>query len=216
MSDSRSVLRRAALKYFVNGRRARDLHGLTDLAGDVLTAFDTATGRAFADLRRRAAPAASRAARQRYNVKARALSGKFRIVTGSRGHYTGERTRDDFLGIWASTARISLIEFQGRWRGRRSAGATATIEAGAGAKTYAGAFIATVQGRRAIRVRSIDRGTGRRAARGPLRMLRGPSPWEMLAGVDGASRAVRDQVLKELHTAYTTELGRQWRLKRSK
>lgn len=214
---SRVSRRNSALKYYVNGRTARDLHGLTDLAGNVLSAFDSATQKAFVGLQRRAGPAASRAVRQHYNLKASSLSAKFRVETGTKGHYTGTRDRDEFLSIWASTREISLIEFGGRWTGRRSAGATAGIERAGGAKVYGSAFIATIQGRRAIRVRRFNAGSGKRYGRGPVRILRGPSPFEMLAGVSqGASRKVRDQVLDELHTFYTSELGRLWRLTRSK
>ena len=53
--------RNSALKFYVNGRRAKDLHGLTGVAGRVLSSFDTAVTRAVVGLKRRAGPAASRA-----------------------------------------------------------------------------------------------------------------------------------------------------------
>lgn len=214
----------SALKLFVNGRRARDLHGLTDLAGNLLSSFDTATTRAFSGLQRRAVPAATRAVRAHYNVKARSLSGRFRVETGSKGR---RGDRDDYLSIWASTRGISLIEFSGAWRGRKSAGATARIGKDGAAKTYGSAFIASVGWRGAsgasIKADTVQRGiwvrsfasTGRRNARGPLRLLRGPSPFEMLSGLDHApARASRDQALSELTTFYSTELHRLWRLNR--
>lgn len=208
---ARASRRNGALKFFVNGRRAQQLDGLADPLGNMLSRFDVATSRALVGLKRRAGPAASRGVREQYNLKARSLSGKFRIEEGSQGT---SRDRDDFISIWASTRRISLIDFGGKWRGRKSEGATAAIAQGGG-KTYAGAFIATVQGRRAIRVRSFDAARGRRAGRGPLHMLRGPSPFEMLSGLDhGPSRAVHAAVLSELRVFYTSELRRQFALSR--
>lgn len=208
---ARASRRNGALKFFVNGRLAKDLHGLADPLGNVLSRYDVATTRAVAGLKRRAGPAASRSVREHYNLKAGALSGKFRVEEGSRGR-GGDR--DDFIGIWASTRRISLIDFGGKWRGRKSPGATAAITR-AGGKTYDGAFIATVQGRRAIRVRQFDAARSRRAGRGPLRMLRGPSPFEMLSGLDhGPSQAVHAGVLSELRVFYTSELRRQFALSR--
>jgi hypothetical protein len=203
--------RNSAIKFYVNGRRAQRLDGLSDLAGNALSAYDTAVTRATVGLQRRALPLVSRSVRQSYNIKAGALSGKYRVETGTAGR-RGERS--DFISIWASARKIPLTDFGGRWAGRRSAGATAAIERG-GTKTYEGAFIATVKGRRAIRVRQFE-STGRRAPRGPLRMLRGPSPFEMLAGTDhDASQSTKRAVMSELRVFYSTELRRQFKLTRS-
>ncbi len=38
--------RNSALQYYITGRRAKDLHGLTDLAGNVLDSYDSAVIRA--------------------------------------------------------------------------------------------------------------------------------------------------------------------------
>ena len=204
--------RNSALKFYVNGRRARDLHGLTDPVGKLLSGFDVAVTRSTAGLVRRAGPAASREVRKEYGLKASTLRDKFRIQSGLKGR---SRDRDDYISIWASTRRISLIEFAGRWRGRKSPGATAAISR-AERKTYEGAFINTVQGLRAIRVRQYDGSQGKRAPRGPLRILRGPSPFEMLSGLDhGGSQRVRKAVLNELSVFYTSELRRQFQLARS-
>jgi len=201
------------LKFFVSGRRAKGLHGLTNLAGDVLNRYDLSVQRAFIGLQRRAGPATTQEVRGSYNIRAAALRGKYRVETGERGYSTGKRGRDDFLSIWASTRQISLLEFGGRWAGRRSVGATASIGLGE-SRTYDGAFIATIKGRRAIRVRSWDRATQKRAGRGPVRILRGPSPFEMLSGADGNSRALaaRSRLIERFHTTYLTELRRQWRV----
>lgn len=204
--------RNSALTFFLNGRRAKDLHGLVDEVGNPLDAYDVAVQRAKVGLLRRAAPAASRSIRAQYNVKAGALSGKLRIEEGLRGR---RGDRDDLISIWASTRRIPLIEFGGRWSGTKSPGATAEIERG-GRKTYGSSFIATVKGRRSIRVRKRD-STGKRYGRGPLQMLRGPSPFEMLSGVGGhePSMRAREQVVSELTVFYLGELRRQFRLRKN-
>ncbi|HCT26871.1 MAG TPA: hypothetical protein DIW85_11730 [Stenotrophomonas sp.] len=201
------------LKFFVSGRRAKGLHGLADLAGNPLRRFDLSVQRAFVGLQRRAGAAVSQEVRGSYNVRASALRGKYRVETGEQGYRTGKRGRDDFLAIWASTRQISLLEFGGRWAGRKSAGATASIGQGQ-SKTYDGAFIATIKGRRAIRVRGWDSTTQKRHGRGPVRILRGPSPFEMLSGADGNSRALsaRHRLIERFHTYYSTELRRQWRV----
>jgi hypothetical protein len=160
--------------------------------------------RARVSLVRRVQPTAKRNIRERYGVRASALNDKFRTVEGrtSKG--------DPYLGIWASSRKIGLIEFNGRWRGRRSLGATATIRAGE-TKTYDSAFIATVKGRRGIRVRSFQSGiSGKRVGRGPLRMLSGPSPFEMLLGEDMANGAA---VSAELLEFYRSEIERQIKLR---
>jgi len=211
--------RNSALKFYLNGRAARDLHGLTDLAGNLLDAYDVSVIRARAGLHRRAEPAAKRNIRAIYNVRASALADRLRIDEGVRGK---GRDSEDLISIWASTRQLGLIEFGARWRGparrkngRFAAGASAEIVRGQ-RKTYDSAFIATIQGRRAVRVRSYDGSGGRRHGRGPVRMLRGPSPFEMLSGVGHEpSRQVRDGTLSELTTFYFAELKRQFRLNRS-
>lgn len=213
----KSNRRNAALKFFVNGKRAQQLEGLADLAGNALSAYDVAVTRSVVGLKRRTLPAVSRGVREFYSIKAGTLREKYRVETGTQGR---RRDQDDFISIWASVRPISLLEFQGRWRGRKSPGAVASIERGQ-AKTYDGAFISTVEGLRAIRVRSFNSAAGRRHGRGPLRMLRGPSPFDMLSGASVGGRAsasvkVRDQVITEMTDFYTTELRRQWQLARGR
>lgn len=201
--------RNSALKFYVNGRRAKDLHGLTGVAGRVLSSYDTAVTRAVVGLKRRAAPAANRAVREEYGVKAGALSQRFKVQTGVRGR-RGDRS--DYLSLWASTRRIPLLDFGGRWSGRRSRGASASIERGK-SKVYESAFLATIEGRRAIRVRAFDGTSGKRNGRGPVRMLYGPSAFEMVSGLDyRGSVAARERVIEELRTFYIAELRRQFKL----
>ena len=203
--------RNQAVKLYVAGRRAQQLEGLSDLAGNVLKAYDGATARAITGLKRRAVPIASRAVRANYNVRARALSNTFRAETG-RGGLRAQG--NEFLSIKASARGIPLLEFGGTWSGPKSAGAAAAISKGA-RRTYKSAFITTIKGLRAIRVRSFL-STGRRAGRGPLRMLYGPSPFEMLSGLDHApSLKTKRTVLAELTEFYTGELRRQFKLQRS-
>jgi hypothetical protein len=205
--------RNSALQYYVNGRRAKDLHGLTDLAGNILSSYDDAVTKAVSGLKRRALPAASRAVRSNYGIKARELSGKFRVETGIKG---GRGDRSDYLSIWASTRRIPLLAFAGRWGGRRSKGAMASIMK-SDRKVYDSSFIATIRGRTAIRVRSFNGGTGKRYGRGPVRMLYGPSAFEMLSGLDHApSLASQKAVLEELTGFYSAELRRQFSLQKGR
>lgn len=205
--------RNSAVKFYVNGRAAKDLHGITDSVGGVLSAYDTATQRAVVGLRRRAVPAAVRAVRANYNVKAATVRSRVKLEEGSRGR-RGERS--DYISIWASTRRLPLLEFGGRWGGRRTKGATAQIVKGE-RKVYAGAFISSVQGLRAIRERQFDSATGKRAPRGPLRMLRGPSVFAMLSGLDyEPARRSHEATLEELTDFYRSELRRQWAMARGR
>ena len=66
--------RNSALKLYLNGQRAKDLHGLTDLAGNMLDALDTAVIRARVGLARRAEPAAKRNVRAVYGINAGSLT----------------------------------------------------------------------------------------------------------------------------------------------
>lgn len=206
--------RNSALTYYVNGRRAKDLHGLTDLAGNALSRYDTAMQRALAGLKRRAGPAANRVVREQFGVRLSALSGKFRVEDGTRADRGRNGAKSDFISIWASTRRIPLLDFGGRWSKGMKVGATASVLAGQ-RKQYAGAFRATIQGKDAIRVRQFDKSTGKRHGRGPVRMLYGPSPFAMLSPGDHSERAslaAREHMLDELHGFYTSELLRQLQL----
>lgn len=81
---------------------------------------------------------------------------------------------------------------------------------------FAGAFISTVKGLQSIRERRI-RG-GKRAPRGPLIIIRGPSPRDMVLGIrkdqrgnvlNTISEPPRTAILRELQGIYITELQRQ-------
>lgn len=173
--------------------------------------LDRAAMRARVAVIRKVQPIAKRDIRDRYGVRASALNGKFKIVEGT------SRKGSPYIGVWASSRRISLIEFQGRHtRGKgpvakRSKGATAQVLAGQ-TKTYDGAFISTIRGVKAIRVRSLKGGDSmKRHGRGPLQMLRGPSPHEMLLGADMRNG---DAVAAKILDVYQPEIQRQLTLLR--
>ena len=161
--------------------------------------------RALASANRKVQPTAKQDIRQRYAVKASVLNHKFRTVQGK------SLKGDPYTGIWASDRQVSLIEFAGRWR-KRDAGATAQIKVGA-VKTYRSAFIATVQGRKGIRARAfVSGGGGKRQGRHPLRLLRGPSPFEMLLGEDMSNG---HKVAEKILAFYSSEIKRQLELART-
>ena len=177
------------------------------LEGFSSESLERAARRASVGVVRKAQPIAKRDIRDRYGVKASQLNGQFKVEQGQN------RKGDPYIGIWASSRQISLIHFGGRWRGRKAPGATAAVKLGQ-RKTYDSAFIATVEGRKAIRVRQYKSGGGmKRHGRGPLRMLRGPSPFEMLLGENMANGEV---VAGKLLDFYSTEIARQIELIRSK
>lgn len=169
--------------------------------------LNRAASRAAVGVVRKAQPIAKKDIRTRYGVKASQLNGAIRGEQG-RG-----RKGEPYVGIWASSRQISLIHFGGRWRGRKAPGATAAVKLGQ-RKTYDSAFIATVRGLKAIRVRQYREGGGRkRHGRGPLRILRGPSPFEMLLGERMSNG---QKVAGQLLEFYSTEIKRQINLLRSK
>lgn len=153
---------------------------------------------------RKVQPITKRDIRERYGVRASALNGKFKIIDGQ------SRKREPYIGVWASSRRINLIEFNGRHR-KRSRGATAQVHLGE-TKTYDSAFIATIRGRKAIRVRQLrGDGSGKRTPRGPLWNLRGPSPFEMMLGEDMRNGP---EVAAKILDVYQPEIRRQLQLLR--
>lgn len=201
--------RNSAFSITYNGQRANGLYALAERVGKAVSRFGTAEQKARAGLRRRMEPVTAREIRKHINVPRRALTGTLRVQERLR--------RDgDALSLWASARRIPLIEFNGRWGGRKTLGATAQVFKGQ-TDTHRGAFIATVQGLRAIRVRSYA-GGGKRVGRGPLRMLYGPSPLYMLRPTDipdrltNVARTISRSVIAELQAFYIAELRRLYRI----
>jgi hypothetical protein len=207
--------RNSALKIYVNGSTANDLYGLSKRVGRTVSRMSVAMQRAQASLARKVQPLAKAEIRKVYGVKASLLNDKLRLVTGTR--------RDsDYISLWASTRKISLISFGGRWGGVKTAGATASILLGA-SKTYGSAFIARVGWRGAsggavksdtassniyVRSRGPD---GKRVGRGPLRRLYGPSVYDMIRTSPKAHSAdtVSAAITPQLESYYVSELSRQ-------
>lgn len=206
MAKARS--RNSAFTITYNGKRANSFYGLAERVGQAVSRFGTAESRAKVSLMRRVQPLASRLVREHYNVPAGTLRGSTRLVDGT--HRDG-----DYLSLWASARRLSLIEFGGRWGGRTTPGATAEVLRSQ-RRTYQGTFIATVKGVKAIRARTYQ--NGRRAPRGPLTMYRGPSVLEMLRPGDTpgpyqqASLAIARGLTTQLTDFYIAELRRQFSL----
>ena len=207
--------RNSAFKIYVNGKAADDLYGLSRRVGQTVSRFSVASQRARASLVRKVQPVAKREIRAVYAIKSSLLNDRMRLENGRRG-------KGDFISLWASTRRISLLEFAGRWTGAKSVGATASILVGK-RKTYPGAFIADVGWRGAsgsgvkadtvragiyVRSRGPD---GKRVGRGPLKRLYGPSVFEMInpSLADHTAKSVRNVIVPQLESFYVTELARQ-------
>jgi len=171
----------------------------------VVKRTEQSTKRAVATTARRLEPLAKREVTAAFNLPATKLAGKFQVVTTS-----------DSIRLFASDRRFPAIEFGGRWGGIRTPGATAQIERGGGQQLFAGAFISNVNGLLSIRERQI-RG-GKRSPRGPLIIIRGPSPRQMVLGrrTDQRRNPLSDygtvpaeSILRQLREIYITELQRQ-------
>lgn len=194
-----------AVRFFTNGVRANNAYGLFEHVGQIVRRSDVAQKRAAATTARRAQPIAREEVLKRFTLRPGQLNGKFRTVT------TGDSIR-----LFASERRVSLIAFGGKWGGIKTEGATAEIQRGK-RETFPQAFIRTVQGLRAIRVRSFK--GGKRAPRGPLTMLRGPSPKDMVTGLrtDAETRSPEGRypdppaqhILARLTAEHVAELKRQ-------
>lgn len=181
-------------------RLAARLDGLSD------SAIAAADKRALSTVRRRVEPVVKRAIREVYNVPARQLSGKFQV-----------RNRSDdqgqYLELHAATRRVPLIEFGGRWGGRRTSGARASILRGGG-KVYRSSFIAAVGGKREMVARQFSADSNSKSGRHPrshLQRLRGPSPLEMTRGLDGQNAR---RIVQQLAEFAATERIRQLQLAR--
>ncbi|MEO5811547.1 MAG: hypothetical protein ABIU96_03925 [Rhodanobacter sp.] len=210
--------RNSAVKIYVNGKTANDLYGLSRRIGQQVSRVSVASQRAQASLARKLQPVAKREIRNVYGVKAGMLNDRMRLDSGTRKN-------SDYISLWASTRKLPLIVFGGTWRGVKSPGAVASILLGS-SKTYAHAFIATVGWRgasggaikdgtsnRNIYVRSMGP-DGQLVGRGPLRQLKGPSVFEMIATTSSGhdSKTVAAVIVPQLQEFYTVELARQMAL----
>lgn len=206
--------RNSSAKIYVNGKVADGLYGLARRVGGAVSRYSQASQRAQASLARKVQPTAKAELRRVYSVKAGDLNKRMRLESGNRKN-------SDYIALWASTRKISLIAFAGRWGGTRTVGATAAILQGQ-RKTYDHAFIAEVGWRgtsgKAIKADTLARGiyvrstgpNGRRVGRGPLRRLYGPSVFDMVATTPrGGSDSVRNAIVPQLESFYVSELSRQ-------
>lgn len=172
------------------------------------TAIAKADARSIASVRRRFEPAAKRAIREVYTVRASDLSGRFTVRSG-----LGEE--GEYLSLNASTKKLPLIGFGGRWGGRKTAGATAGIQVGM-RKVYASAFIARIGGQRRMVVRQFSRDAtapSGRDGRRKLRTLTGASAFQM---VMGEGEVVAKRLAREMNLYRNTELIRQLALARKR
>lgn len=172
------------------------------------TAIAKADARSIASVRRRFEPAAKRAIREVYTVRAGDLSGRFTVRSG-----LGEE--GEYLSLNASTKKLPLIGFGGRWGGRKTAGATAGIQVGM-RKVYTSAFIARIGGQRRMVVRQFSRDAtapSGRDGRRKLRTLTGASAFQM---VMGEGEVVAARLAREMNMYRNTELIRQLALARKR
>lgn len=164
--------RNQVLRLSVSGKRAGSIAARI---GSVVARTDRATQRAAATAARRAPPIVKRHVTRVFNVRPAALNGRVRASV------TGSKHKADTLRVYAHTRRLALMLFGGAWGGTDTAGATASVLRGQ-QDVYPGAFIAAVGKAKLRSIRVRQRIGSRRAPRGPLQMLYGPSPHDMVTG----------------------------------
>lgn len=179
-----------------------------EVGGLSRTAIAKADGRAIMSVRRRFEPAAKRAIRDVYNVRASDLVARFTVRSGLDEN-------GEYLSLNASTKPLPLIGFGGRWGGRKTAGATADIQKGK-RKIYTSAFIAKVGGQLRLVVRQFSRDATARSGRDgrrKLQALTGPSAYQMVMGEDEATAA---RLAREMNAFRGRELKRQLELAKNR
>lgn len=155
-----------------------DISGIrrtADRLASTVKEADKAVQLARGTLRRRLPVEARRDIQQEYNIKAR------RVSDGLTA-----RTVENGVELRASAAGIGAIEFSGKWRGRKSPGATWVPHKGGGAKTQPGTFIAGMLGgnkhivERSGAPRVMTKGRNKGKRKQPLAVRYGPSIAQML------------------------------------
>lgn len=190
---------RAGVKFDLSAvqRRAIQLARLPELARNRVIKRSVAT------LRRSLVPAVKAAVLEQYGISSTGI-GKRLSVSSTNVSVT----------VHGETSRVPLNEFQGRYSGHKSKGATAQILKDQGRKTYSSAFI--IKGKKAIYARKIvrsgkgDLSRGARAGRFPLVRLTGPSAVDMVLG-NGQVKITNlpaDQVQKIGEELFTKEIDR--------
>ncbi len=201
-----------AVRFFTNGKRAQNAYGLFDQVGQIVRRADRAAQRAKVSTARRVQPIAREEVLKTFNIRPGHLSKKFRTVT------TGDTVR-----LFASERQFPLIAFGGKWGGMLTPGASAEVVRG-NREVFQSSFIASIKGLRSIRVRK-QRGN-RRAPRGPLQILRGPSPRDMVTGrrSDPETRSPQglyanppaERIIARLAAFHIAELRRLYQLEQSR
>lgn len=205
-----SKRRDTSIRFYVNGKRAEDAYGLSRRVGNVVKRVDAAKKKAVASTVRKVSPYVKQAIAPVYSIAPSKLTDRVRV-----------QVTPDTIRISASASKFSLVEFQGKWGGRASAGATASIVVGR-QKTYAGAFISP--GRlRGSDTKLIYARTGQKKVqkygrykgknRESIRALRGPSTAGMLSDTSHGE-GVRPTVVRALVDFYINELKRQYALEK--
>lgn len=198
-------------KYAGTGARSTNAAAIARLqariAGLAEGDITRADKRAIASVRRRFEPVAKRVLRQRYNVRVGDLSGKFQVRSGQADGL-------EYLELFASTRGVPLERFGARWGGRKTAGATAQIMDTR--KVYDSAFIRVIGGQREVLVRQFSADSNSPLGRDPrnkLRRLRGPSPHQMVMGIDDVNAR---EIARQMNAFRGSEIVRQLALLRRK
>lgn len=132
--------------------------------------------RAVGTLLRRLPVAARRDIQDEYNLAAGRITPNLSAVRG-----------DGYVELTGKKRGIGLINFGGRWGGRKTEGAVAKVRNEEGATVYAGTFIANLRsGNRQIVERTVE--ARRNKKRFPLRTLYGPSIAQMLRNAKRVER----------------------------
>lgn len=135
---------------------------------------EKAADRARSTLRRRIAPEARRDIQQEYNIKAR------RVTAGLTA-----RNLPDGVELIGSKRGVGAIEFDGKWRGRKSPGATWSVRKGKRTQ-QPGSFIAPLLSgnphivERTGRKRRMTKGVNKGLVKETLFVHYGPSVAQML------------------------------------
>lgn len=202
--------RNRVVRFLTSGRISDSKHGLSGLVGAAVKKGEDAARKAAASTARKASPFAKALLTSRYSLPPSQITN--RIST---------RVDPQTLHVDASILKFPLAMFRGRWGGRSTPGATASVLL-AQTKTYSGAFMATGRFRGVSMPLIFSRKRGRKVRmqhgryKGKMRerivVNRGPSVNDMLTGRDDSGRAVGENLTEELtaqlFTFYVSELKR--------
>lgn len=142
-------------------RRAEQMRGIGREAGLIVS-------RTVSTVMRRLPVAARRDIQDEYNIRA-----------GRVSPFLSARRGDGYVELVGQKRGIGLINFGGRWGGRRTEGAVAKVRKAEGPTVYAGTFIANLRGGNTQIVERAPEAR-RNKKRFPLRTLYGPSVAQML------------------------------------